>query len=71
MRRFAGLPKKVTTETNDVLKQVLLKERNLLETHLNSFQPKDRLELLTKLLPIILPKSDIILCQKIPKNTMK
>ena len=58
--RQAGTPNRLTTETREVLKQALQKEIDLLEVHLNSLQPKDRLELLTKLLPFVLPKADIM-----------
>lgn len=58
--RQAGTPNRLTTETREVLKQALQKEIDMLEIHLSSLSPKDRLELLAKLLPFIMPKADIM-----------
>ena len=54
--REAGTPNKLTRELRAVLKNVLHDEINLLPDHLKRLEPKDRIELLIKLLPYTLPK---------------
>ena len=54
--REAGTPNKVTKELRAVLKNILHQEIELLPEHFNKLDPKDRMELLVKLLPFALPK---------------
>ena len=54
--REAGTPNKLTKELRAVLKDVLYNELEKLEELLESLEPKERLELVIKLIPFILPK---------------
>ncbi len=54
--REAGTPNKLTKELRAALKNILHQEIELLPDHFNKLEPKDRLELLVKLLPYALPK---------------
>lgn len=54
--RKAGTPNKLTKELRAALKNILHQEIELLPDHFNKLEPKDRLELLVKLLPFALPK---------------
>jgi hypothetical protein len=54
--RKAGTPNKLTKELRAALKNILHQEIELLPEHFNKLEPKDRLELLVKLLPFALPK---------------
>jgi hypothetical protein len=54
--REAGTPNKLTKELRAALKNILHQEIELLPGHFNKLEPKDRLELLVKLLPFALPK---------------
>lgn len=54
--RVAGTPNKLTKELRAVLKNILHQEIELLPEHFNKLDPKDRMELLVKLLPFALPK---------------
>jgi|LakMenEpi03Aug12_release.lakeMendotaPanAssembly.Ray.scaffolds.fasta_scaffold2619949_1 hypothetical protein len=54
--REAGTPNRLTKELRAVLKNILHQEIELLPEHFNKLEPKDRLELLVKLLPYALPK---------------
>ena len=54
--RKAGTPNKLTKELRAALKNILHQEIELLPDHFDKLEPKDRLELLVKLLPFALPK---------------
>jgi len=54
--REAGTPNKLTKELRATLKNILHQEIELLSDHFGKLEPKDRLELLVKLLPYALPK---------------
>lgn len=54
--RLPGTPNKLTKELRAALKNILHQEIELLPDHFNKLEPKDRLELLVKLLPFALPK---------------
>ena len=54
--REAGTPNRLTKELRAALKNILHQEIELLPDHFNKLDPKDRLELLVKLLPFALPK---------------
>jgi hypothetical protein len=54
--RKSGTPNKLTKELRIALKNVLYHEIELLPKHFEKLESKDRIELLTKLLPYALPK---------------
>lgn len=54
--REPGTPNKLTRELRAALKNVLSDEIDAIPETLSSLEPKDRLELLVKLLPFALPK---------------
>ena len=54
--RESGTPNRLTKELRAALKNILHQEIELLPDHFNKLEPKDRLELLVKLLPFALPK---------------
>ena len=54
--REAGTPNRLTKELRAALKNILHHEIEKLPDHFNKLEPKDRLELLVKLLPFALPK---------------
>jgi len=54
--RETGTPNKLTKELRAILKNILHQEIELLPDHFNKLEPKDRLELLVKLLPFAIPK---------------
>ena len=54
--REAGTPNRLTKELRAALKNILHQEIELLPNHFNKLDPKDRMELLVKLLPFALPK---------------
>jgi len=54
--RDAGTPNRLTKELRAALKNILHQEIELLPEHFNKLYPKQRIELLVKLLPFALPK---------------
>lgn len=54
--RQRGTPNKMTKELRSVLKDLLYKEIEELEERLNNLKPKERIELIIKLMPFALPK---------------
>tara|TARA_B100000787_G_C16155017_1_gene278455 strand:- start:949 stop:1194 length:246 start_codon:yes stop_codon:yes gene_type:complete len=54
--REKGTPNKLTKELRSVLKDILYQELEQIQEHLDSLKPKERIELLIKLMPYILPK---------------
>ncbi len=58
--RKKGTPNRLTKELRTILKNVLYNELENIEAHLDSLEPKQRIELLIKLIPFILPKVDKI-----------
>lgn len=54
--REPGTPNRLTNELRTSLKNIVFNEFSELETRLNALETKDRIELLTKLLPYVLPK---------------
>jgi len=54
--RKQGTPNKLTKELRTILKNILAKELETLPEHLEKLETKDRLELVTKLIPYVLPK---------------
>jgi len=54
--REKGTPNKLTKELRTVLKDVLYQELEQIQERLDTLKPKERIELLIKLLPYALPK---------------
>ena len=54
--RQKGTPNRMTKELRSVLKNILYQEINDIEERFNLLEPKERIELLIKLIPYILPK---------------
>ena len=54
--RQKGTPNKLTKELRSILKNILFQELEQIQAHLDSLNSKDRIELLIKLLPYVLPK---------------
>ena len=54
--RQKGTPNRMTKELRSVLKDVLYQELKQIQTHLDTLKPKERVELLIKLMPFVLPK---------------
>ena len=58
--RQKGTPNRLTKELRTILKNVLYNELDNIEELLESLEPKERLELVIKLIPFVLPKVDKI-----------
>ena len=54
--RKKGTPNRLTRELRDVLKDVVYQELSLVQENLSKLDPKDRIDLLTKLIPFVCPK---------------
>ena len=54
--RQKGTPNRMTKELRSVLKDILYKELEQIQVYLDSLKPKERIELLIKLMPYALPK---------------
>ena len=58
--REKGTPNKLTKEIRKILNDIVHKELEKVEEKLNTLEPKQRLELLIKLMPYVLPKVESI-----------
>lgn len=58
--RQKGTPNKLTKEIRTVLKDLIYEELDEIQQHLDSLEPKQRIELVIKLIPYVLPKVDSI-----------
>ena len=58
--RIAGTPNRLTKELRKVLKDLLYQELETLSSHLDSLEPKERLEIIIKLLPYAVPKVESV-----------
>ena len=58
--RTSGTPNKTTKELRTVLKGVINNELLNIETLLSELPPKERLEVVIKLIPYVLPKIDTV-----------
>lgn len=58
--RTLGTPNKTTKEIRTVLKGVINNELSNIETLLSEMPPKERLEIVIKLIPYVLPKIDTV-----------
>ena len=54
--RQKGTPNKLTKELRSVLKEVIYNELDNIEERLDQLEPKQRLELVIKLMPYVFPK---------------
>lgn len=54
--RKKGTPNRMTKELRSVLKDLMFEELENLKEHLDTLRPKERIELIIKLMPFILPK---------------
>lgn len=54
--RQKGTPNKLTKELRSVLKNILYLEIEQLQEHLTNIDPKQRIELIIKIMPYVLPK---------------
>ena len=58
--REKGTPNRTTKELRSVLKDILYQELEEIEKHLNELEPKERIELVLKLMPYTLSKVNSI-----------
>ena len=58
--RQKGTPNKLTKEIRTVLKDLIYRELDEIQEQLDSLEPKQRIELVIKLIPYVLPKVDSI-----------
>jgi hypothetical protein len=58
--RVVGTPNRITIELRKILKSIIADELDALPGTLAELPPKERLELLIKLLPFCMPKVDSI-----------
>ena len=58
--RTKGTPNRLTKEMRTILKNILFKELENIEELMESLDSKQRIELVIKLLPFILPKVETI-----------
>ena len=58
--RKKGTPNRMTKELRSILKDVMHQEIEIIQDHLVQLSPKERVELLIKLMPYVLPKVENI-----------
>jgi hypothetical protein len=58
--RPKGTPNKMTKELRIVLKNVIAKELENIPENLDKLEPKERMEMIVKLIPYVLPKIETI-----------
>lgn len=58
--REAGTPNRLTKELRTTLKNILFEEFENLPSQLDKLKPKERIELMIKLLPFALPKTNTV-----------
>ena len=54
--RTAGTPNKLSSEIKGILKDLIYDEFEKLPQYLNTLETKDRVEVILKLIPYVLPK---------------
>ena len=54
--RKKGTPNKLTKEIRTVVKEILYYELENIEEHFDKLEPKERIELIIKMMPFVLPK---------------
>lgn len=62
--REQGTPNKLTKELRAALKNILAKELETIPKHLEKLEPKDRLEIIVKLMPYAMPKIETVSMDK-------
>lgn len=62
--RTPGTVNRLTKELREVLKNLLFEELEALPENINKLEPKDRIEVLIKLIPYILPKVETVPIEK-------
>ena len=55
--RQKGTPNRITKELRTLLKDILYQELEQIQKRLELLEPKERIELLIKLMPYVLPKT--------------
>lgn len=58
--REKGTPNKLTKELRTILKNLIFSELETLDEKMNQLEPKERIEILIKLIPYALPKIETI-----------
>ena len=58
--RKKGTPNRMTKELRSILKDMMYQEIENIQDNLDQLNPKERLELLIKLIPFVLPKTTSI-----------
>ena len=58
--RSKGTPNRLTKELRSVLKDIVYRELETIELRLDELEPKERIELIIKLMPYVFPKLDSI-----------
>ncbi|MBF0260090.1 MAG: hypothetical protein HQK62_14900 [Desulfamplus sp.] len=61
--RPKGTPNKITKELRETLKSIIANELETLPEQLSTLEPKDRIELIVKLMAYVLPKVDTVVPQ--------
>ena len=54
--RTKGTPNRLTKELRTLLKDILYQELEIFQDHLDHLEPKERLEILVKIMPYVFPK---------------
>ena len=58
--RQKGTPNRITKELRSLLKEIIFEELSDIQEKLDLLEPKERLEILVKLIPFVLPKVNSI-----------
>ena len=58
--RQKGTPNRMTKELRSILKDMMYQEIEIIQDHLDQLSPKERIEILIKLMPFVLPKTTSI-----------
>ena len=58
--RKKGTPNRMTKELRSILKDMMYQEIEIIQDHLDQLSPKERIEILIKLMPFVLPKTTSI-----------
>ena len=58
--RKLGTPNRMTKELRSILKDMMYQEIEIIQDHLDQLSPKERIEILIKLMPFVLPKTTSI-----------
>ena len=58
--RQKGTPNRMTKELRSILKEIIFEELGDIQEKLDLLEPKERLEILVKLVPFVLPKVNSI-----------